>query len=93
MGMSPGATSLEIDHRVAGDAMQVPMALATPGSSRTQLARSGRLDAPLASLLGARPVARYESERWTLHDEGFVSARNRFCAQRDGVTPREVLER
>jgi hypothetical protein len=79
--------------QVVGDAMLIVLALATPGSSRTKLDRRGRLAAPRASLLGERALPRIESERWSVRDQGFMAARNRLCAARDGITPRDTLER
>jgi hypothetical protein len=93
MGLSIGPTTLELDARIDGDAIGEVYVLETPGSSRTQLERSGRLEAPRASLLDTRLAARIESEHWRVRDQGFVLARNRHCARQAGIDPREFPER
>lgn len=93
MGLVPGEATLEIDERIEGAALTRSVALEARGSSRTQLERVGMLDAPRASLLGQRPALRVSSERWRVRDQGFVPARNRWCAAADGVPLREFPER
>jgi len=34
-----------------------------------------------------------KSERWTIKDDGFVAARNEYCARRDGLTADAFVER
>lgn len=93
MKLSPGITTLELEQRVDGEAAYRMLALETPGSSRTQLERHGRLARPRTSLLDTRLEARVDSERWRVRDQGFVPARNRFCAAMLGIAARELPER
>ncbi len=93
MGLAPGATTLDLNYRLEGDVFASSIALETLGISRTQLDRSSRITAPVASLLAGQPASNIESERWQVRDHGFVLARNRFCAERDNIDTRRFVER
>jgi hypothetical protein len=93
MGLTPGATTLEIDVREADSRLKTRIVLDTPGVSRAQYDREETL-AKSASLLRLPETATAtHSERWDISDQGFVRARNAFCAKQDGVDPQTFVAR
>ena len=68
--------------------------LVSPNSSRAQFKQhysAPSMSAFLDSASEQAPLAKYE--RLEINDEGFVAARDAYCAKRDGVAPEEFRER
>lgn len=85
MGLVAGPTRLEFDYAVAGNELVTRIALGTPGVSRTQFERHETLAKPVNALVLDTVPTMARSERWEVSDQGFVKARNAFCAKQDGV--------
>jgi hypothetical protein len=67
--------------------------LVSPHSSRASFAQHFRAPT-LAEFLDAPEGSRIATyERVAIQDDGFIAARDRFCAKRDGVAPEEFRER
>ena len=79
MGLAPGPTTLEFDYRVDGSQLETRVVLETPGAINPYL-------------LDLTPTLATDEE-WTVEDQGFVKARNAFCAKRDGITAGEFVPR
>lgn len=93
MGLSPGESRLHYRYSVDGTQLATRIELETPGSSRVAFERTSDV-APGAEVFSvdatALPTRR---ERWEIRDEGFVSARNRFCTRKDQIDLRRYIER
>lgn len=85
MGLFPGPTRLEFDYAVVGSELVTRIALTTPGVSRTQFERRESLAKPVNALVLDTVPTMTRSERWEVSDQGFVKARNAFCAKKDGI--------
>jgi hypothetical protein len=92
MGLSPEPTRLEFDYRVDGPNLETTVVLETPRSSRMRYDRRSRVGSNNALLLDDTPEE-VLSERWEVEDQGFVSARNRYCSKKDGIEARRFIER
>jgi len=93
MGLSPGKTSLEFDLRQTGSRIDTRIVLATPGVSRVQVDRQESI-AKETSLLQLREIATSTvSDHWEVSDQGFVAARNAFCAKQDGIDEATFVQR
>jgi len=67
--------------------------LVSPHSSRASFAQHFRAPS-MAEFLNAEEGSRIATyERVAIVDDGFIAARDRFCAKRDGVAPEEFRER
>ncbi len=93
MGLHPEPTRLEFDYRVEGNQLLTTVVLETQGSSRVQLDRKSELPTRINALLLDQVPSLTQSERWQVQDMGFVSARNRYCAKKDGIDARRFIER
>lgn len=93
MGLHPEPTRLEFDYRVEGTQLLTMVVLETKGSSRVQLDRKSELPTGINALLLDQVPSLTQSERWQVQDMGFVSARNRYCAKKDGIDARRFIER
>ena len=85
MGLIPEPTTLEFDYSVHQTELVTKIALATPGVSRVQFERHETLAKPMNALLLDNVETSTRSERWEVSDQGFVKARNAFCAKKDGI--------
>ena len=93
MGLSPGKTSLEFDLRKSDSRIDTRIVLATPGVSRVQIDRQETI-AKATTLLQLRDIATSTvSDRWEVSDQGFVAARNAFCARQDGIDEATFVQR
>ena len=104
MGLTPAPTTLEFDYRAEGGDLLTTVILETKGSSRVQLDRvatlPGLTDSGLSSVSGLTNMLLLDyiadetrSERWEIQDQGFVAARNRYCAKKDKVEPLRFVDR
>lgn len=94
MGLTPGPTRLSLSYRMQPGRLIKEQILETPGVSRVHALRElgMRGDTSLLSFGSSRSLW-LESDRWTIQDEGFIAARNRLCARKDGVSPQVVAGR
>lgn len=93
MGLRAGPMTLEFDHRIEGEQLLTRVVLSTANVSRVQLDRVGRLASGSNALVLDLLADETLSERWEVQDLGFASARNRYCAKKDGIDVRRFLER
>ena len=93
MGLSPGPTVLDFDYKVNGSKLQSRITLETPGVSKVTLVRNEMLPGTINPYLLDLTQTATTDERWQVQDQGFVKARNAFCAKRDGTTEAEVARR
>jgi hypothetical protein len=89
-GLTPGSPSLQFDYRAqAGDLLST-VVLETYGVSRLQWLRIGTLPSDEGNLLRlAAEPGLIRSEHWEVQDQGFVTARNRYCASMGEVDLRQ----
>lgn len=85
MGLSPGLTTLGFDYRVDGKQLLTSIVLKTPGVSTARLERREQLPAEVNALLLDQSPSLVQFERWQVQDQGFVKARNAWCAKQDGI--------
>ena len=93
MGLSPGTTVLDFDYKVAGSKLDSRITLDTPGVSKVVFTRHENLPATINPYLLDLTQTATTDEHWQVHDQGFVKARNAFCAKRDGTTEAEFVVR
>ena len=94
MGLKAGGTDLTLAfHNEDGRVIKEQM-IHTPGAGRVELKRElvKHDNFPLFSLIegGGHELA---ADEWHLADEGFVAARNRHCAQKDGISTTQFVQR
>jgi hypothetical protein len=85
MGLDEARTTLDYDLRQANSRITTRVVLNTPGTSRAQYEREETLAEPTSLLKLAKAPTATVSERWDVADQGFVAARNKFCAKQDGI--------
>ena len=85
MGLGETATSLEFDLREADSRITTRIVLNSPGVSRAQYDREETFAKSTSLLKLADTPTSTHSERWDFSDQGFVRARNAWCAKQDGV--------
>jgi len=85
---------LELDLNASGgESIAMRLALTAPGRSSWryeadwQAAHDGNL------VLIDWSEAKLRSERWTVQDDGFVAARNAYCAKREQLTEAQFIDR
>lgn len=93
MGLSPGPTELDFDYKVSGSKLESRITLETPGVSKVTLARNEILPGNINPYLLDLTQTATTDEHWQVQDQGFVKARNAFCAKRDGITEAEFVLR
>lgn len=94
MGLTPGAMRWQWEYRVTGPGeVHSRASLHVPGVSR--LEQIQRLASPWAEdhLSNDSRANRLQAETISLHDEGFVQARNRYCVERDATNLPVFLQR
>jgi hypothetical protein len=96
MGLTTGATELVMAYHFTADREIKEQSIHTPGASRVDFRRELVLH-DMGPPLGrtSNPQARLEvaSDEWHVKDEGFVAARNAYCAKKDGIDSARFLER
>ena len=83
MGLDPLPAKLDFDYRIEGGQLHAAVVLTAPNVSTTRLERRGAAAGDVL-LLGVEPAST-TFERWTVQDQGFVAARNAWCAKKDGT--------
>ncbi len=89
LGLSPGETSITYEIDVSGSDVTTTETQSTPGLGTAIFTRIGSGTRP-----GKQLFARYglpgdiiwKRHTWQFKDEGFIKARNEFCARETGVT-------
>lgn len=85
MGLDASPTEFELTLREANSRVETRVVLNTPGASRVQYDRVETLAAPTSLLQLDKTATSTVSERWDVSDQGFVRARNAFCAKQDQI--------
>jgi hypothetical protein len=93
MGLTPGPTVLDFDYRVDGSKLDSRISLETPGVSKVTLTRHEKLPGNINPYLLDLTATATTDEHWQVEDQGFVKARNAFCAKRDGTSEAEFVAR
>ena len=94
MNLPNQGVNFELDINATGsDAVTVAVSLTAPG--RSSWAYESRWVAPHDenAILIDWEQAQLKTERWSVADDGFVAARNAYCAARDTITEAAFLER
>ena len=94
MGLNAGPTELSMAWHRDSDSLVKEQSIHTPGVARVdyreeQIMHDGF---PLFSLIETDENELALSE-WHIRDEGFVAARNQFCAHKDGIETTEFVDR
>jgi hypothetical protein len=93
-GLAPGSPSLRFDYRAQAGDLIATATLETYGVSRLQWVRIGTLPSNEANMLRlAAEPGLTRSEHWEVQDQGFVAARNRYCASRQEIDERRFVDR
>lgn len=93
MGLLPGPTSLAFDLREKDSRIDTKIVLDTPGVSRMQIERQETI-AKETTLMQLREIATSTTaDKWDVSDQGFVAARNKFCAKQDGIDEATFVQR
>ncbi|NUS60065.1 MAG: hypothetical protein HOQ01_03875 [Lysobacter sp.] len=85
MGLGAGRTTLDYEWREKDSRITLRAVLNTPGVSRVQFDREETLAEPTSLLRLADTPTATISEHWDVADQGFVAARNKYCAKQDGI--------
>jgi hypothetical protein len=94
MGLDDVPTQAEASFVVTGrDAARITFAIEQRAASRTELDMQLRLDGVRGLLDADWSRSVILERRWTVRDLGMVSARNRWCAQRMGISRDGYVDR
>ena len=93
MGLNPGPTVLDFDYRVDSNKLNSLITLETPGVSKVSLTRHETLPGSINPYLLDLTQTATTDELWRVEDQGFVKARNAFCAKRDRTTEADFVLR
>ncbi|MCC8362242.1 hypothetical protein LK996_04035 [Lysobacter sp. A6] len=85
MGLGAGRTTLDYEWREKDSRVSLRAVLNTPGVSRVQFDREETLAEPTSLLRLVDTPTATVSEHWDVADQGFVVARNKYCAKQDGI--------
>ena len=85
MGLPVAVTTLSFELRESDSRVATRIVLDTPNVSRAQYEREETLAKDTSLLRLADVATSTHAERWEVSDQGFVRARNAFCAKQDGV--------
>ena len=89
LGLSPGETSITYEIDIQGSDVTTTETLTTPGLGTTTFTRIGSGTRPGKQLFeryGLPGDIIWKKHTWQFKDEGFIKARNEFCARETGVT-------
>ena len=94
MGLATGPTELSMAWHREDDRLVKEQSIHTPGAGRVDYRGELLLhdDYPLFSL-AETGLSELAASEWHVRDEGFNAARNQFCAEKDGITPAQFVER
>lgn len=93
MGLSLGESSLRYHYRIDNAVLTTNIVLETPGASRVAFERTGEIVPGTDIFSVSTQAGPTHLERWEVQDQGFVSARNRFCTKKDEIDLRRFIER
>lgn len=96
MGLSVQGTELVMAYHYTPERMIKEQSIHTPGAGRVDFRRELILhdsSPPLSLFPNPRAHNEVVSDEWHLKDEGFVAARNAFCAKKDGIDSAQFVER
>jgi hypothetical protein len=93
MGLDASNTTLDYDLREQDSRVTLRVVLNTPGVSRAQYEREETFAEPTSLLRLIETPTATVSERWDVADQGFVAARNAFCAKQDGIEEATFIAR
>jgi|GEM_PF-2759952 len=89
LGLTPGETSITYEIVIEGSNVTTTETQATPGLGTTTFTRTGSGTRPGKELFknfGLPGDIVWKKHSWQFKDEGFIKARNEFCARETGVT-------
>lgn len=94
MGLKPGPTELIVEFKREQGSLRVEQTQRTPGVASVSYRGTLQMN-DNHSLFSLRDSGRNAllSDSWSLRDEGFVAARNRYCAGKDKITPEQFVQR
>lgn len=94
MGLAAEPTRLTMAWHRSDDRLVKEQSIHTPGAGRVDYREEQimRDDFPLFSLIET-DQNELASGEWQVKDEGFVVARNAWCAKKDGISPAEFVDR
>ena len=93
MEVNPQASQLSFDYRSRDTGLETRIEYRVAESSRAELQRWQTLPMPLTLLVVDQFPRLTRLERWSVEDLGFIRKRTRYCAQRDSIAQREMIER
>ena len=91
MGLISGKAKLMFEWRTDGDRMFLSQVMEVPELSKIEYI--GEYKTNKSGWFESWDDLTIISENWTIVDEGFVKARNAYCAKKDNVTENIVIER
>ncbi len=89
LGLSPGETSITYEIAIEGSNITSTETQSTPGLGTTTFTRTGAGTRPGKQMFESNGLPRdiiWKKHTWQFKDEGFIKARNEFCARETGVT-------
>ena len=89
LGLQPGPTSISYHILIEGAQVTTTQTLRTPGLGEAKFTRIGLGSQPgkkLFERLGLPADVMWKTHQWSFKDEGFIKARNEFCARETGVS-------
>ncbi|MDN5923597.1 MAG: hypothetical protein L0H70_01205 [Xanthomonadales bacterium] len=89
MGLSPGQVTLELDYQSKPNHYVYTQSLSVPGVSSVSLRRELQQK---FSFDGDGDIE-LTADEWHIKDDGFVAARNSYCANKDGVDVNQFVQR
>lgn len=94
MGLKPEPTELVVTFKREQGRLSVEQTQRTPGVASVSYRGSMQMNDSY-SLFSLRDGGRNAllGDSWSVRDEGFVAARNRYCAGKDKVTPEQFVQR
>lgn len=94
MGLDADPTELTMTWHRTDDRLIREHAIHTPGVGRVEYRGEELLHDtfPLFSLVDSG-LSELAASEWHVKDEGFIKARNAFCAKKDGITPEQFVDR
>lgn len=94
MGLTPGNVELTLGFHADSGIFVKNQSLTAPGIGSIAFRREIQMQGKYAilALQEAGPTA-LSADEWHIKDDGFVAARNRYCASKDGVDVNEFVAR
>lgn len=89
LNLTPGQTTITYHIEIEGSKVTTTQTLHTPGLGEAKFTRIGLGSQPSKKLFerhGLPGDIQWKTHQWTLKDEGFIKARNEFCARETGVS-------